>query len=175
MNVRLLTEAAKNAEGSRANVLNNSLVAHAAKGFDAHDAEGPTTYTFTDSAGNSLSLLSLILGGVYSGSAVKVYVPLAQNPTPIPTTSGLFTFTFQGILFSSDDDMQVGLSILKGEIEADAGLTSDEKTALESQLSLLTYESIDSDFTTVVNGSSYTMHVTVTTSTGYINISYQRP
>ena len=174
MNVRLLTEAAKNSEGSRANVLNNSLQVHAALGLEAHDTEGPVNYTFTDSNGNSLSLLSLILGGIYNGSPAKVYVPLAQNPEPIPATSGLFIFTFQGILFSCNDDMQVGLSVIIKEID-ESGLTPDEITAIESQISILPYGSIDSDFSTVVNGTQYTFHITVTTTTGYIHIYYQRP
>lgn len=174
MNVRLLTEAAKNSEGSRANVLNDSLRIHALQGLEAHDAEGPTEYTFTDSGGNSLGLLSLILGGIYNGSPAKVYVPLAQNPQPVPTIAGLFVFTFHGILFSCNDDMQAGLSIITEDIEA-SNLTPDEKTAIESQLSLLPYESTDSDFSMVINGVQYTFHVTVTTPAGYINVRYQRP
>jgi hypothetical protein len=91
MNTPLLTDSQASSALIKVNALNNTLARHAAKGINAHDSEGVVQYLFTDSGGNSLSPLSLVLGGAQAntGTPQKVYLPIAQNPQSIPTKSDL--------------------------------------------------------------------------------------
>lgn len=173
MNSPLLTEAAKGAESSRINLLNNTLVNHAASGLEAHDTEGVVAYTFTDSGGNSLSPYSLLIGGVQT-TPVKIYIPLAQNPQPFPVVSGLFEFTFTGIKFVNEDDLDKALAYVSAQVQANASLTTGEKQAITGVLSSLVYESQSTEFSPTVNGTQYVFTVNITTPTGYIKVSYQR-
>jgi hypothetical protein len=171
MNTPLLTGSQVSSGLVHVNDLNNTLAVHASKGLDAHDSEGVAQYSFTDSGGNSLSLLSLVLGGVQDGTGVplKVYVPLAQNPVAIPQEIG--TFTFDGLLFSNQDELNAGLETVIISVNG-SSLSEDAKTAITSQLRVLTYGDVDNTFSWVVNAVTYTFQITVVTASGSIVVIY---
>lgn len=171
MNAPLLTSSQVSSGLIRVNELNNTLAVHASKGLEAHDSEGVVQYFFTDSGGNSLSPLSLILGGAQSGTGLeqKVYVPLAQNPTPIPVQTGVFTFV--GILFSNQDELNAGIETVILSVES-SSLSTDAKTAITSQLRVMPYGDADNTYSTVVNAVTYTFQITIATSSGSITVVY---
>jgi hypothetical protein len=174
MNAPLLTRADAVAESSRINSLNDALYRHIAGGLEAHDSEGPTTYVFEDSGGNSLSQSSLILGGLQGQAPLQVYVPLAQNPTPPTTTPGVFNYYFYGIKFIAEGDMKSGIDDVITQVEGDLLLTLEEIQAITNVLLPLEYGSTDADYETTVRAVSYTVHVVIDVTTGQIHVSYTR-
>ena len=106
----------------------------------------------------------------------------------MPTVSGLFEYSFVGLGsvptaestsstnlgFQSQDDFDLALVNLTLEINSDASTSADEKTAMTNLLSTLQYGSADQDYDQVVNGVTYTIHLTIYTSQAYILVSYQR-
>lgn len=173
MNSSLITEASKGQESAKINFLSDELSIHVAQNLEAHASEGIVNHQFFDSGGNSLSPLSLKIGGIQNGVAVNVYLPLAQNPTPISSNSNTFEFVFNGIKFVNDDDFEAAITTVKDRIEA-ASLTIDEIVALTTILSTLSYGSVEDDYSFVVNGVTYSARVIVTNSSGYILIRYVR-
>jgi hypothetical protein len=188
MNSPLITDSSLGSESFNILSLNDALYKHSLEGLNAHDSEGVVAYTFTDSGGNSLSVYSLLIGGQnQSGTTQKVYLPI-KSFTPVPAITGLFEYSFVGlgsvptaestsstnIGFQSQDDFDLALVNLTLEINSDASTTTDEKTALNNLLSTLQYGSADQDYEQVVNGITYTIHLTIYTSQAYILVSYQR-
>jgi hypothetical protein len=188
MNSPLITDSSLGSESFKVLSLNNALYTHSLEGLNAHDSEGVVAYTFTDSGGNSLSVYSLLIGGQNeSGTVQKVYLPI-KSFVPVPTVSGLFKYSFVGLGsvptaestsstnlgFQSQDDFDLALVNLTLEINSDASTSADEKTAMTNLLSTLQYGSADQDYDQVVNGVTYTIHLTIYTSQAYILVSYQR-
>lgn len=81
------------------------------------------------------------------------------------------TFSFQGILFTNQDEMEAGMASLILEIQ-NSTLTADTKTAIITQLSIQPFEDTDRVYSVVVNAVTYRFGVTIISSTGFISVVY---
>ena len=137
-----------------------------------------TTKTIFLTAGSHKLRIVNQQDGIYAG--LFFFLPVGISYTTLISTglqqfdtytSASNVFTFAGILFNNQDELNAGLAYVILNVE-NSDLSDDIKTAIITQLRIQPYGDVDQTYSVVVNSVTYKFKVTIVSSTGSITVIY---